>query len=139
MTTKTKWIMVALVAVASVLLAVIPSLRGLASSYIEERARAGLQARVDSLQGRIDEATEKAELSRRRSDSLGVVAAESEADMRLLLGRLGPLQGRVAELERNRKELGSKEDFDNAEIKNIGRFVDSLLLYRDSVLSSLPR
>lgn len=112
---------------------------GVLSGYVEKKARAELQASIDSLQKKVEDAVTKADRARRVSDSLMYSAAENEKDMRALLGRIGPLQGKVAELERLRKEQGNKEGLTNAEIKNVGSFVDSLLSYRDSVYGSLPR
>lgn len=137
MSAKVKTILLGVL--ASALLLAVPGIHGLLSSYSAGKERVELQARIDSLQLKVDGASAKAELSRRLSDSLGAAAAESEKEMRVMLGRLAPLQGKVAELERYRRELGSKEGINNAEINDVGRFVDSLLLYRDSAISSLPR
>lgn len=112
---------------------------GVLSGYVEKKARAELQASIDSLQKKVEDAGTKADRARRVSDSLRSSAAEKEKDMLALLARIGPLQGKVAELERQRKEQGNKEGLTNAEIKNVGSFVDSLLSYRDSVYRSLPR
>lgn len=105
------------------------------TGWMDARARSSLEKDITKLQAKIDSTNMAMVKYERRNDSLSVEVNSLNGRIYARAKSIDSLRGVVSQLEKDRTTQGNKGKVDDLKIANVSYFVDSLLHFRDSVLS----